>query len=261
MTLCTQTTLIDSHCHLDFIEEGSAQEVCARAESMGVGQLIVPGVYPEQWHKIRSIKSAGLPIEIAVGVHPWWLNRCHLNDCEALLIQAVHKFKPIAIGETGLDKRLVTPLEWQVKFLNVHLQVANSVGLPVILHNVHAQAELLHCIKQNSTAKGGVIHAFSGSYEIAKQFWKRGYYLGVGGTITYERAQKTRDAIKRMPLESLLLETDAPDMPISGKQGQPNLPEYLSEIAQVLAELKDISLDEVVRKTRENTQQLFNLAY
>ncbi|WP_439135848.1 TatD family hydrolase, partial [Pseudomaricurvus sp.] len=106
---------------------------------------------------------------------------------------------------------------------------------------------------------GGVIHGFSGSIEQAQQYWRLGFYLGVGGTITYERAKKTRRAIAGMPLESLLLETDAPDMPLDGFQGQPNTPLRLPRIAQCLAELRKAPLADIQKQTAQNTRTLFSL--
>jgi TatD DNase family protein len=105
-----------------------------------------------------------------------------------------------------------------------------------------------------------VIHAFSGSLEMAQQFIARDFLVGVGGTITYARAQKTREALRQVPIESVLLETDAPDMPLCGKQGARNSPHYLLQIAQCLAELRGISLDDIAQATRRNTQRLFGVS-
>lgn len=260
MLLSEPRGLIDSHCHLDYISDISAEDVCSLSTAVGVNKMIVPGVAPAQWQQIIDLRARGLPIACAVGVHPWWLHTANPQTLGEELSSAVARFQPVAIGECGLDKRLETDMGYQIEMLAIQLQVAKSALLPVILHSVHMHAELLKHLKSADLSMGGVVHAFNGSYEQAKAFWQQGYYLGVGGTITYERANKTRETIKRMPLESLLLETDAPDMPIQGKQGQQNLPQYLPEIAQALADLKNIPLEDVINQTRANTERLFNLS-
>lgn len=140
-----------------------------------------------------------------------------------------------------------------------HLQLAIEFNKPVILHSVRAHHYLLPILKKYRPQRGGVIHAFSGSYETAKQYWDAGFYLGIGGTISYERAAKTRAAVQQMPLESLVLETDAPDMPLQGTQGQRNSPEKLLEIAHCLAALRAQSVEQIAQQTSANTWKLFGI--
>src|SRR5690606_13153989 len=130
----------------------------------------------------------------------------------------------------GLDANIDASMALQLLVLRAQLEVAAKCDKPVILHCVKAHNQLLEAL-DTSGVKRGVIHAFSGSSELAEQYWRRGFYLGIGGTITYERALKTRRAVQQLPLEALLLETDAPDMPMAGKQGERNSPEYLPEVA------------------------------
>jgi TatD DNase family protein len=162
-----------------------------------------------------------------------------------------------AIGETGLDELITTPRSFLETLLIWHLQLAIEFNKPVILHSVRAHHYLLPILREYRPSHGGVIHAFSGSYETAKQYWDLGFYLGIGGTITYDRAAKTRAAVQRMPLESILLETDAPDMPLQGFQGQRNSPEKVIEVAQCLAELCGQAFEQVAQQTFSNTTQLF----
>lgn len=251
--------LIDSHCHLDFIKSLSISDAIENAKSLGVGCIIVPGVFPEQWAQLALLRATHSDVRIALGVHPWWLKQCDLVSLLDNLHHAVDLYRPVAIGECGLDRRLKIPIAEQLAFLELQLSVAKQKQLPVILHCVQEHSALLAAIKRFPNPCGGVIHAFSGSYDIAQAYWQQQYYIGVGGTITYERANKTRQAIAKMPLESLLLETDSPDMPLCGKQGQENLPEYVMEVAKVLAELKGISLDDVIAVTTQNAYKLFKL--
>jgi TatD DNase family protein len=152
---------------------------------------------------------------------------------------------------------IATPLELQQQLLAIHIEVANQLRKPLIIHCVRAHNELIALLKKNKAEVGGVIHAFSGSYEVAQQYVELGFYLGIGGTITYERAQKTRAAAAKIALEFLVLETDAPDMPLQGKQGQRNSPENIPQIARVLADLRGVTVDEIAAATNHNAMQLF----
>ncbi|HEY0892744.1 MAG TPA: TatD family hydrolase, partial [Cellvibrio sp.] len=146
----------------------------------------------------------------------------------------------------------------QQQLLTIHIDVANQLHKPLIIHCVRAHNELIALLKKSKAQVGGVIHAFSGSYEVAQQYVDLGFYLGIGGTITYERAQKTRAAAAKIPLECLVLETDAPDMPLYGKQGQRNSPVNIPQIAQVLADLRGIAIDEIAAATSRNAMRLFH---
>jgi len=256
---------IDTHCHFDFKAFAKKQIECWReCNQKGVFKLIIPGVSTKQWSVLPDIAEAHSGIYFALGIHPWWLEEqigAHQNidnspEIGQQIRNGVQHHRCVAIGECGLDKAKNSSLEQQINVLNWHLTCAEELGLPVILHCVKAHNEMLACLNEFQTVVG-VVHAFSGSYEMAMEYWRRGFYIGVGGTITYERAKKTRDAIRRMPLESLLLETDAPDMPLQGRQGAPNSPEYLVDIAECLADLRGDSLDTIAKATTENAHTLF----
>lgn len=219
-----------------------------------------------------------------VGLHPWWIDQYFNGAREGRTIRDDLAFHErlglsrsillgkleeslnanmgvngcVGLGESGLDFNIASSKDIQLESLRIHLAVSAEKNLPVILHSVKAHAELIKAIKQFPGCRG-VIHAFTGSYEIAAQYGQLGFALGVGGTITYERAKKTRDAIRRMPMTSLVLETDAPDMPLSGQQGHRNSPEYLPKIAQQLADLKSCSVSEIAEQTTKNSLQIFSI--
>ena len=274
--------MIDSHCHFDFAEfDGSREATWRRCQSAGVSKLLIPGVAFNQWPKARELCERFSHFYHSVGLHPWFLDTLMLNihrsasgDWEAALrekvAEAIQHPKCVAIGECGLDKLHIQGLQregldsdahWQLQnqVLRAHIDLAKSHKLPLILHVVKAHAEMLAILKESDLHSGGVIHAFSGSEQIARQYWQLGFRLGMGGTITYERAQKTRTTLKSLPMEAILLETDAPAMPVSGKQGQPNSPEYLPTIASCVAEIKGWPLDRVIEKTNQNFSQLFGV--
>ena len=147
----------------------------------------------------------------------------------------------------------------QCQSLQVHAEIACGLNKPLIIHSVKTHAEVLATLRPLRGKLTGVVHGFSGSYEIAQEYIRLGLAIGVGGTITYKRAQKTRDAVSRLPMDALLLETDSPDMPLAGKQGQPNLPIFLPEVATRLAELRGESIDEIARATTANSRRLFQV--
>jgi TatD DNase family protein len=267
----------DSHCHFDFVEFNADRAALWQAcNAQGITHLLMPGVTPDQWQTAAQLCTQYAGLFYAAGIHPHWIERqsWFQTDTNSLLgmaerekivaliqhefIQSVHSGNCVAVGECGLDKMIATPLELQQQLLTTHIEVAKQLRKPLIIHCVRAHNELIALLKKNKAEAGGVIHAFSGSYEVAQQYVDLGFYLGIGGTITYERAQKTRAAAAKIPLEFLVLETDAPDMPLQGKQGQRNSPEHIPQIAQVLADLRGIAVDEVAAITCRNAIRLFH---
>jgi TatD DNase family protein len=253
---------IDSHCHFDFAEfDGDRANVWQSCKALGVDALVIPGVSPADLPRATQIASQNPGIYYAAGLHPWWVKENSAQDIVATQLRAAIK-QPgcVAIGECGLDAVIDTPLALQLPLFELQLQLAAEQDLPIIIHCRRAHNELISVLKQTRLSRGGVIHAFSGSYDMAKQYWGMGFYLGIGGTITYDRAHKTRAAVKAMPLESLLLESDAPDMPLQGKQGQRNSPEYIPLIADALAQLCGESTATIAAQTTRNAQTLFKIS-
>ena len=196
-------------------------------------------------------------IDIALGWHPWFLSG-DIPTGIACLEEALVAYQASvsASGEVGLDATITTPMSSQEQWLSAQLEVASNWRLPVIFHHLKTHHRLPSMIKQCGIGRG-VIHAFSGNATVAKQYIELGMLLGVGGTITYPRGEKTRGAIKAVGLENLLLETDSPDMPAYGYQGERNEPERITQIVSVLSELFDIPSGEVVRQTTQNYHRLF----
>lgn len=256
---------IDSHCHFDFTQFDTDRDTVWRdCESVGVNRLIIPGVAPEQWVKSTALSERYAGIYYGIGVHPWWgakflLDPEALSQLPFLLRRAIRCAKCVAIGECGLDAVIDTPLADQQRLFELHLAAASELHKPLIIHCRKAHNETISALKHHSLPAGGVIHAFSGSLDLAQQYWAMGFYLGIGGTITYERAQKTRNTVKGLPLEAIVLETDAPDMPLAGRQGQRNSPLYIPDIAQVLADIRGTSIQVVAEQTSANACKLFGL--
>ncbi|KUJ80209.1 TatD family deoxyribonuclease [Microbulbifer flavimaris] len=254
--------LIDSHCHFDFDAFADDRDaVWASCRARGVAGLVIPGVSVAQWETLFALVEGQPGWYGAAGLHPWWVEELALepDELKRRLLSRGALSSCIAVGECGLDKEISVPLDRQELIFRLQLSAACDLDLPVIVHVHKYHAEALRILKDLRPPRGGVIHAFSGSEEIAREYWQLGFHLGVGGTITYERAAKTRRAVAAAPMESLLLESDAPDMPLCGRQGQRNSPEFLPDIAAVLAELRSISVEEVALQTRQNTERLFSI--
>lgn len=259
--------LIDTHCHFDFPEfDHDRDTVWRRGHGLNIRGLVVPGVSPEQWPRARLLADTHHDIYFSVGLHPWWIETFIAkysghHTAQSALRSAIEKDsyhkRCIALGECGLDKNIETPLNVQQEFVDIHCELAVSLDKPLIIHSVKTHDLMFNVVKKHGVHRG-IIHAFSGSAEQALAFCRLGLGLGVGGTITYERANKTREAIKRAPLEHLVLETDAPDMPLHGKQGERNSPCYLPQIAQTLADLRGEPYELICRKTYENSQRIFS---
>ncbi|WP_406827567.1 TatD family hydrolase [Microbulbifer sp. ARAS458-1] len=262
--------LFDSHCHFDFDAFAADRaQVWARCQALGMQGLIIPGVSIPQWRNLFALVHSEPGWFGAVGVHPWWVAELALAPSDvgrAVIERVTHERKRragpsrcIAVGECGLDANIDTPLAQQLPVFEAQLCAAQELSLPVIVHCVRCHGEVQRVLKNIRPQKGGVIHAFSGSREIAEEYIKLGFTLGVGGTITYQRAAKTRKTLAEVPLDKLLLESDAPDMPHAGRQGERNSPEYLPAVAQTLAELRGIPVDTVIAQTGNNARALFGI--
>lgn len=250
--------LIDSHCHFDFPAFTAQRHAIWQAcQAQGIERLIIPGTEPAQWPDALYCTQTLSGVYMACGVHPWWADGHNAITLDQQIRAFIDKNPVIAIGECGLDKHINLDLATQETVFAAQLAIACDLNLPVIVHVRDTHNAVLRLLKRFKPPRGGVIHAFSGSEATAREYWKLGFYLGIGGIITYERARKTRHTVSAMPLESLLLETDAPDMPPAGLQGQPNTPANLPRIAQALAELRQQPLHEIHRQAFLNTQRLF----
>ncbi len=164
----------------------------------------------------------------------------------------------VAIGECGLDLRSHVPQEGQLALFEAQVRLAADAGLPLMIHSVRANDTVAKLLRRFKPPRGGVIHAFSGSLQQAETFWQLGFRLGVGGVISFERANKTREVFRAMPLEALVLETDSPDMPLQGAQGTRNTPEALPKIAEILMTLREEPSVDVTKVLFETARHIFH---
>lgn len=259
--------LVDTHCHLDVAEfDADRDAVIARAQVAGVRRQVVPAIDAAGWPGLREACRSAPGLYPAYGLHPVFLAR-HAPEHLDRLRQWVQREQPVAIGECGLDFFLEDlDRQAQAGYFDAQLRLARDTGLPVIVHARRAVDAVIAAIRRiGGAASGqpsrlrGVVHSFSGSPEQARQLWDLGFMLGLGGPVTYERAQRLRRLAAQMPLEFLLLETDAPDQPDAGRRGQRNEPARLRTVLDAIAALRDQDPAEVAAATSANAARLFGL--
>ena len=251
--------IADSHVHLDdTCFDGDRSDVLARAEAAGVGALIVPGIDAANWPRIKTLCAQHAGLFPAYGLHPLLLARHRPEHLDALPTWCADG-KAVAVGEIGLDF-FVPGLDpgMQRHYFRSQLELARELDLPVIVHARRAVEEVILTLRGVPGLRG-VVHSFAGSEEQAARLWDLGFHLGIGGPVTYPRAQRLRRLVAGMPLEFLLLETDAPDQPDAGHRGQRNEPAYIVDILHCVADLRAQPVADIAMAVTANTRRLFGL--
>ena len=250
--------MIDTHCHLDAHEfDTDRADVLARAQAAGVAYLVVPAVNVDNFAAVRAICDQFPACLPAWGLHPVYEAQHKESDLQQLDAW-LHMRRPLAIGEIGLDgwdKRL--DFSRQEYFFSAQLELARSHGLPVLLHLRHAVDAGINQLRRHGIRRG-IAHAFNGSLQQAERLIDMGFKLGFGGAATYSRALNLRRLVKALPLSSIVLETDAPDMSPQWAVGQRNSPEYLPRIAAELAALRDMDVAALVSACTDNTRTVLD---
>jgi TatD DNase family protein len=250
----------DTHCHFDFPPfVDDVEHSLALAAQAGVTRIIIPATEASRFDSVLALAAKHNPLYVALGLHPIVIEK-HTDESLAALaaLLAQKPKKLVAVGEIGLDLYRDDPqFDRQQALLDEQLTLAKRYDLPVILHSRRTHDKLAMHLKRHNLPRTGVVHGFAGSLQQAERFIQLGYKIGVGGTLTYPRASKTRDVMARLPLNSLLLETDAPDMPLNGYQGQPNRPEQAARVFESLCALRSESPAEIANTLADNTQKLF----
>ncbi|WP_129125190.1 TatD family hydrolase [Geomonas oryzae] len=249
----------DSHCHLDDPQlRPRLDTLIPEAEHAGVTAFLVPGVAPEGWPDIEAVALRYRQALPAYGVHPM-----HADRLTPATLSELRRYAQCAtaIGEIGLDYLLPSPSrEVQQEAFRAQLEIAREAGLPVLLHCRRAFDDLIAIIREAGIhAFGGVMHSFSGSPETARTCLRLGLHISLSGTVTYLNARRPVDVAAAVPLERLLLETDAPDLPPEPFRGEVNVPAHLLATALRVAQIRDIPVEELARITSDNARRLFKL--
>lgn len=251
--------LIDSHCHLDAPEfDADRAEVVARARSAGVGAIVIPAIDAAGWEPLARLCTSTPGLFPAYGMHPMFLYR-HTDEHLRALGDWLAANPAVAVGECGLDFYVEgLDAERQAEVFEAQLRIAREFDLPLILHARRAVDAVIAALRRIGGLRG-VVHSFSGSAEQAAQLWKLGFLLGIGGPVTYERAQRLRRVVAQMPLEQLLLESDAPDQPPVSRRGRRNEPDCVREVLSTLALLRGEAEERIAEATSANARRLFGL--
>lgn len=251
--------LVDTHCHLDLIKETDPETLVATAQQAGVSHCVCVAIDIPRLPTVLAIAHRLKNVFASVGVHPN-SSRRHEPDID-ILVKLADNSKVIAIGETGLDYyRSEGDLTWQQERFRTHIRAARQLGKPLIIHNREATANTLRILKaEKADEVGGIMHCFTEDWETAQQAMELGFYISFSGVVTFKNAQALQKVAKQVPLERMLVETDAPYLAPVPFRGQTNCPAYVRYIAEFIAELRKDSFERLARTTTENFFRLFHL--
>ncbi|WP_445361674.1 TatD family hydrolase [Microbulbifer sp. EKSA005] len=253
--------LVDSHCHLDRLKldkfDGDLDAVLDLARSRGVGKFLCVGISLENADAVVEIASRHEDVVCSVGVHPLDVDS-GMADVERL-VEMANQPNVVALGETGLDYYYSTDTqEIQQQSFIAHLKAAGQAELPVIVHTRDAREDTIALIKEHgNTNTAGVLHCFTESWDMAKAALDLNYYISLSGIVTFKNAEELRDVARRLPLDRLLVETDSPYLAPVPYRGKPNIPAYVREVAEFIADLRGIPYEELAEITSENFFRLF----
>lgn len=252
--------IIDTHAHYDDRQfDKDRDELLKGMKDAGIGLIVNAGSTLESWKKIQELTEQYSFVYGAVGIHPdetGTLTEEHMTELERLL---EHE-KMVAVGEIGLDyywdnESHDVQKHWFIR----QLDIARRKEMPVIIHSREAAADTMEIMKEYAAGMKAVIHCYSYSAEMAAEYVKMGYYIGIGGVVTFKNAKKLRRVVEQIPMTAIVLETDCPYLAPEPYRGKRNSSEYLPYVANKIAEIKGISSEEVVRQTEENSRRLYKL--
>lgn len=254
--------LVDSHCHLNRLDltkyDGDLSAAIAEAKSCGIAHILSVGVTLEETPEIIAIAETYSGVMCTIGVHPSE-EKCREPTVDELIKLTQHK-KVVGIGETGLDYYWPNNHEKQKEWFRIHIEAAKTVKKPLILHARDCFDDIFPIIKEMKADEiGGVFHCFTGDWETAKKILDLGFYIGISGIVTFKKATQVHEVAKNIPLDRLLLETDAPYLAPVPMRGKSNEPAFLKYIAEYIAWLKNRPLQELANQTTNNFFKLFNI--
>jgi TatD DNase family protein len=255
--------LIDSHTHLDFPDfDEDRQALLAESRALGVRRMVVLGVYQANWQRVWDLVQSDPDLHAAFGLHPVYLDEHRPEDLRELaewLTRLAGHRQLCAVGEIGLDYFIETlDRERQQTLFDAQLQLAADFNLPALIHVRRSHAAVIATLKRFKLKRAGIIHAFAGSKEEAREYIRLGFKLGLGGAATWPQALRMHRVLAELPLESVVLETDSPDMAPAMFPGQRNSPAHLPAICSALADIMAISPEQLAAASTANACELFN---
>ena len=258
--LSTHSILVDTHSHIDMKDFEDLDAVISNAKNNGVNKIIIPSVDRNSFERVIEISNSYEGVYCALGIHPTEAQKAQDEDFEKIIELASNQ-KVVAIGECGLDyywdKTFIA--EQKEVFLK-QIEIAKSLKKAIIVHDREAHKDTFDLLVQNIKDEIPVImHCFSGSFEFAEQCVKKGFYVALGGVVTFKNAKKVHEIAKGIPLDYLLLETDAPYLTPEPYRGKRNEPAYVKYAAEKIAKLRGLSFEEIAEATTKNARKVFNI--
>ena len=256
------TPIIETHCHLDYLKEGNLEDIIEEARAAGIEKIITISVSATNLDAALEIATKHEQIYCTQGIHPHDAKDWSEEVERKIRLQAKNK-NCLAIGEIGLDFHYnKSPREEQLLAFDKQLTIASELDLPVVIHSRDAETETMEVLKKHlpTLKKRGVIHSFTSSLELARFAIENGFYLGFNGIITFKNAQNVRDALEITPLDKILLETDSPFLTPIPYRGQENAPKYLPFVAEKMAEVKALPIEELLSQVYKNSFCLFSFS-
>jgi len=254
--------LVDSHCHLDFPElRSDLAGVLSRMGDNGVTHALTISTTLETWPAVREVAGASANLWCSAGVHPDERRDDREATLEDLLAMA-RDDKVVAIGETGLDYfRVEGDTEWQRERFRTHIRAARKCAKPLVIHTRSAAEDTIRIMREEGAAEaGGVMHCFTETWEVAEAAIAEGFHISFSGIVTFKNAVALKEVARRVPLDRMLVETDSPYLAPVPHRGKPNEPAFVRHVAEEIARLRGIDLEEVARRTTENFFRLFRHA-
>ena len=252
------TYLIDTHAHLDMMED-SVEKILADMKECGIKKVIIPAVEEKTFDKILELANTDENIYTMVGIYPSE-TKTYNQELEEKMVKLALNKKIVAIGEIGLDyywdKSFV---ETQKEVFRKQIRMANKLGLPIVVHDREAHKDTFDILKEENNGSKILFHCFSGSVEFMRECVKEGWYIALGGVVTFKNSIKMKEVAQEVPLDKLVLETDSPYLTPVPYRGKPNKPAYVKYVAEEIARLRDISFEEIAQITSRNAEEFFNL--
>jgi TatD DNase family protein len=257
--MTARPAVIDTHCHLDVDAfEPDRRTIIERARIAGVSDIVVPAIRRDGWERLLRLCESDASLHPALGLHPVFLEQHDDEDIDALE-RSVARRRPVAVGEIGLDFYINDPDRGrQSDLCAAQLDIAARYRLPVLLHVRKAHDQMIKLLRDHPVI-GGIAHAFNGSMQQAEHYISLGFKLGFGGMVTYPRSRKLRNLAVRLPMSSLVLETDAPDMAPESHHRERNRPEWLPETLAVVAALRGVDEEEIAARTTANARAVLGI--
>lgn len=251
--------IIETHCHLDYLENEPLEDILKKSSEQGVEKIITISVEPENFDAVYALAQTHDQVYFTQGIHPHDAKKSTAEALKIIQQRCAHE-KMVAVGEIGLDYYYNhSPRETQLEVFEQQLQIAIENNKPVVIHSREADEDMMEMLNKYGPKlpKKGVIHSFTSGIELAKKALKHDFYIGFNGIITFKKAQNVRDVLKEVPLERILIETDAPFLTPTPHRGKENAPFYLPFIGKRIAEEKEVDHSTVFEQVYKNSETLF----